>query len=318
MSRFRSDVLDWLETGRVVSGREREVLRKAEMVPSPAAWRTFLGHLTLWLGTIALAAAVIFFFAFNWNDIGRFAKFGLVEVAVVAGLLASWWVELDSAPGKAILVMLSLLTGALLALSGQVYQTGADTYELFAWWAVLILPWVLVSRFSPLWLVWLVLLNLAAFFYFSRSSVIDPWLWSLFGLNGIALALWEAAHRAGLSWLRDSWPPRLVSIAAGVGATALAVWAIFETSESAAMRGLAAFAFAAWLAALYGWYRHVRPDLFMLAGGALSLIAAVAAFLSRHFMDAGSGAFLLIGLVVIAMSAGSAIWLKSAAREQTA
>ena len=82
-------------------------------------------------------------------------------------------------PGKAVLLLLGLLTGALLALTGQVYQTGADTYELFGWWAVLILPWVLVGRFSPLWLVWLALLNLTVHFYFSigwetRAPVLDP------------------------------------------------------------------------------------------------------------------------------------------------
>lgn len=315
MSPFRNEVLDWLRAGRVAPGREREMLRAAAVTPSPAEWRAFLGHLTLWLGTIALAAAVIFFFAFNWADLGRFAKFGLVEAAILAGLLACWRIALDGMAGKAVLVMLSLLTGALLALSGQIYQTGADTYELFAWWAALIVPWVLVGRFSPLWLVWLSLLNLAAFFYFSLSWTIEPWLWTLFALNGVALLLWEAAHRAGLSWLRDGWPPRLVATAAGVGATALAVWAILETGETGGTRTLAALA---WLAALYGWYRHVRPDLFMLAGGVLSLIVAIAVLLSYHLLDTGSGAFLLIGLVVIGLSAGGAIWLKSVAREHLA
>src|SRR5688500_17727132 len=160
MSRFRSDVLGWLESGRVAPGREAEALRVAGIAPSAGEWRAFLGQLTLWLGTIALASAVIFFFAFNWDDLGRFAKFGLVEAAILLGLVALWWLDLDLAPGKAVLMALSLLTGALLALTGQVYQTGADTYELFAWWAVLILPWVLVGRFTPLWLLWLVLLNL--------------------------------------------------------------------------------------------------------------------------------------------------------------
>ena len=85
MSRFRSEVLDWFDAGRVVPGREQEALRAAGVTPSPAEWRAFLGQLTLWLGTIALAAAVIFFFAFNWDDLGRFAKFGLVEAAILAG-----------------------------------------------------------------------------------------------------------------------------------------------------------------------------------------------------------------------------------------
>ena len=316
MSRFRSEVLDWFEAGRIVPGREREALRAAGVTPSPAEWRAFLGQLTLWLGTIALGAAVIFFFAFNWDDLGRFAKFGLVEAAILAALLVCWRVDLDGTPGKAVLMLLSLLTGALLALSGQVYQTGADTFELFVWWAVLILPWVLVGRFSPLWLVWLGLLDLAVYFYFDLAWNSESQIWALFGLNTFALALWEAARRAGLPWLRDSWPPRLVTIASGIWATFLAVRTIVDTGGSDALRGLAALAYLGWLAALYYWYRHVRHDLFMLALGLLSLIAVVAVLLSYHLSGVGSGAYLLIGLVVIGMSAGGAIWLKSAAREQ--
>ena len=318
MSRLRSEVLGWFDGGRVVAERERAVLRGAGLEPTAAEWRAFLGHLTLWLGTVALAAAVIFFFAFNWDDLGRFAKFGLVEAAIVAALLGLWPLDLDKAPAKAVLLLLSLLTGALLALAGQIYQTGADTYELFAWWAVLILPWVVAGRFSPLWLVWLALIDLAAWTYLQRSPEVEPLLWALFAVNTLALAAWEAGHRAGLPWLRDSWPPRLVAVASGVMATALAIWAIVGASDVPGGEAGAAVVYLAWLGALYYWYRRVRPDLFMLAGGVLSLIVAVATFLADAIIDAGSGSFLIIGLVVIGMAAGGAVWLKSVAREQAA
>ncbi|MET1113207.1 MAG: DUF2157 domain-containing protein [Allosphingosinicella sp.] len=317
MSRFRSEVLDWFDSGRVAPGREREVLRSAGITPSPGDWRAFLGQLTLWLGTISLAASVIFFFAFNWDDLGRFAKFGLVEAAILAGLALSLRLDLDGIAGKAMLLLLSLLVGALLALTGQIYQTGADTFQLFAWWAVLILPWVLIGRFSPLWLVWLALLNLAVFLYFQLSWKLDGLLWALFGLNSLALVAWEAAHRAGLGWLRDSWPPRLIAIASAGFATALVVWAIMD-GAGGAVTALAVLAYGAWLAAFYVWYRRKRPDLFMLAGGALSLIVAIVAFLAQTMLGDGSAGLLFIGLVVIGMSAGGAIWLKSVGREQSA
>lgn len=317
MSRHRSEVLHWFEAGRVHPDHEQEVLRAAGMMPSRSEWRTFLGQLSLWLGTIALAAAVIFFFAFNWDDLGRFAKFALVEAAILAGLFACWRVDLDALPGRAVLMLLSLLVGALLALTGQIYQTGADTWELFGWWAALILPWVLVSRFSPLWLLWLALLNMAAFLYFSLARDAEPLLWGLFGLNAFSLISWEAAHRAGFAWLQDSWPPRLVAIASGVAATALAVWATFDGDGVKGL--LASLAYLAWVAAIYGWYRHVRTDLFMLSGGVLSLIVVVVTFLSQHMLNFDSaGGFLFIGLVVIGMSAGGAFWLKSVMREQRA
>jgi uncharacterized membrane protein len=316
MSGFRSEMLGWFDAGRIAPGREEEALRAAGLLPSLAQWRAFLGRLSLWLGTVAMAAAVIFFFAFNWDDLGRFAKFGLVEAAILAGLLACWRVDFDGAPGKAILLLLSLLTGALLALAGQVYQTGADTYELFAYWAALILPWVLVSRFSPLWLLWLGLLDVAAYLYFELYWQSEAQLWTLFLLNGLALAAWEAGHRAGLAWLRDEWPPRLVAVASGTTATALAIWAIVEGGGRSP--ALAALAYLAWVAAIYFWYRRVRPDLFMLAGGVLSLIVVVVAFLSENMLGNDAGGFLFIGLVVIGMSAAGAVWLKSAAREQRA
>lgn len=315
MSGLRGEVLDWFDAGRVAAGREREVLRVAGMAPGPTNWRSFLSQLSLWLGTVALAAAVIFFFAFNWDDLPRMAKFGLVEAAIVAALLACWRVDLDSMAGKAVLLALSLLTGALLALTGQIYQTGADTYELFGWWAVLILPWVLVSRFSPLWLVWLALLNLTAHFYFSIGWETQPLFWAMFALNSIALVAWEAAHRWGLAWLRDSWPPRLIAIGSGFFATGLGIWAIVDSHSRLVIPD--AFAYLVWLGLFYAWYRRVRPDLFMLAGGLLSLVVTVTVFLADLLLDSGSesAGFLIIGLAVIGMSAGGAIWLKSVGRE---
>ncbi|WP_033923133.1 DUF2157 domain-containing protein [Sphingomonas sp. 37zxx] len=316
MSQLRGDVLDWFAARRVAPGRELEVLRAAAMIPAPAQWRVFLGQLALWLGTVALAAAVIFFFAFNWDDLGRLAKFGLVEAAILAALVAYWRIDLDGMAGKAVLTLMSLLVGALLALAGQVYQTGADTFELFSYWAALILPWVLIGCFAPLWLIWLGLVNIALFLYFSLGRSSETLLWALFLVNSVALILSEAARRAGLPWLHESWPPRLIAIANAATATGLIVWAIFAGKGGSTL--FETLAYAAWLAGLYVWYRRFRPDLFMLAAGLLSLIIAVAAILSRHMLDLGGGAYLFIGLVVIGTSAAGAIWLKSIAQEQPA
>lgn len=316
MSRVRGEVLDWLAAQRVAPGRELALLQTAAMIPAPAQWRAFLGQLALWLGTVALATAVIFFFAFNWDDLGRLAKFGLVEAAILAALLACWHLDLDGMAGKAALTLMSLLVGALLALAGQIYQTGADTFELFAYWAALILPWVLVGRFAPLWLIWLGLLNLALFLYFSLGQNGEGFVWAWFALDGLALILWEFAHGIGLSWLRESWPPRLVAIVSAAAATGLIIWAITDGQGRSAL--LATLAYMAWLAGLYVWYRSVRPDLFMLTAGLFSLIVTVAAFMSRHMLGSGGGAFLFIGLIVIGMSAAGAIWLRSVAQEQPA
>jgi uncharacterized membrane protein len=276
-------------------------------------WRYFLAQLCLWLGTLALAASVIFFFAFNWDDLGRFAKFGLVEAAIGVGLIALLFLDLDKAPGKAVLTLLCLLVGALLALTGQVYQTGADSYLLFGWWAALITPWVILGRFTPLWLLWLALINLTVYLYFAVSFDGSGLLWTLFAVNGLALVAWEAGHRLDLSWLRDHWPPRLAAFGCGFMATALGLLAVMDNREAAGL-----IAWLAWLGATYHWYRNVRFDLFMLAGGVLSLIIVATAFLSESLLETGSGALLIIGLAVIGMAGGGAVWLRSLSRTQAA
>jgi len=321
MSELRGAVLGWFDSGRIAPGEAPAVLRAADLTPSRGDWRDFLSRLTLWLGTVALAASVIFFFAFNWDALGRMAKFGLVEGAILIGLLACWRLGVETLAGKAVLLLLSLLAGALLALAGQVYQTGADSWELFAWWAALILPWVLVGRFAPLWLLWLALLNLAAFLYEGIRFDVDfeAMVWGLFVLNSLALAAWEAGRRSGLSGLGEDWPPRLVAMASAASATLLMLWAILDGRDEA-KGALAAVLYFGWLACLYAWYRRVRPDLFMLALAILSLIVSAATLLAKWVFDGGSGAggFLFVGLAVIGMSAAGGLWLKSVAREQAA
>ena len=162
MSTSRTEILEWVERGRLPAEALPAVLRLARITPGPAEWRRFLSRLTLWLGTVFCAAAVIFFFAYNWQAMGRYAKFGLAEGLIIAAVFLAWRLGLERAGGKAALLAAALLVGALLALVGQTYQTGADTYELFAVWALAILPWVAVSCFGALWLLWIGLINLAA------------------------------------------------------------------------------------------------------------------------------------------------------------
>ncbi|HKB81690.1 MAG TPA: DUF2157 domain-containing protein, partial [Burkholderiales bacterium] len=277
------------------------------------SWQRFLDQLLLWLGALLLAAGVIFFFAYNWNDLGRIAKFGLVEALIVAALIVVWRIGLEHIAGKVTLLAVSLFVGALLALVGQTYQTGADTFELFAAWAVLILPWVLVGRLAALWLVWLGLLNLAVIFYYMIFGglfgfLFDPekLLWVLFAVNTVALVAWEiiAARNA-----HEQWAVRLLATASGGLVTALALYSVAEFRNEG---GLGLLAWAVYFVAVYVAYRHMVLDVYILAGGVLSVIVVVTTWLATHLMKSGdaAGAMLFIGLVVIGLSAAGGWWLK--------
>ena len=112
-----------------------------------------------------LVIGVIFFFAFNWQQITRFHKFALIESLVVASL-AGYSYYFNKASSKVFVLAASVFVGVLLAFYGQTYQTGADTWQLFFMWALLITPWVVLAQFASLWLVWLILVNLSLFLYY--------------------------------------------------------------------------------------------------------------------------------------------------------
>jgi uncharacterized membrane protein len=314
----RHEILDWAEEGRIAPQNVRRALDLAGALPDSGAWRQFLDWLLLFAGTLLVAAGVIFFLAFNWNDLGRMAKFALVEVLLVAALAALWRFGVEHIAGKAAMLGAALLTGALFALIGQTYQTGADTFELFAVWAIAILPWALVARFPALWLFCVLLVNLAGFFYLGtmRRPIwffggTERQLWLLFALNTVALIVWEGLALSGIQWLRERWSVRILATASGGFATALAVSDIVSRQSGA---GVAAW--VAWMVAAYILYRHKVKDLFVLAGGVLSVVVVISTFIIRHMFRADAGAFLFIGLLIIGISAAGGWWLKSIAAEE--
>jgi len=297
---IRNAIIGWSERGAITD--VRAALDMAGVLPHAQHWRAFLDRLLLWSGAVALAAAVVFFIAHNWNDLGKLAKFGLLEALVLAAALGYWRLGPEKAAGKASLLVACILFGALLALFGQTYQTGADTWELFANWAGLIAAWVMVCRFAALWILWLAIANVAIVLYFQvRPGVLDiafageRALWTLFAFD-----------------TDERWAPRLLAIAGGTSITALALHAILDWRDAS---GMAFLVYPVWLGCAYAAYRRFMPDLFVLAGGCLSVIVAVTTFLARHLLQGGAeaAAFLLIAMAVIAMAAVCGWWLKQVA-----
>ncbi len=320
MSKPRRQLIEFIEQGIIPAEKIDSALTVLKITPDSKSWRTFVDNLLLWLGGLALAFAVMFFIAYNWKDIGHFAKFGIVEGFITLAIVAYCKLAENTISSKVSLLVATISLGVLLALYGQTYQTGADPWQLFFNWAMLMLPWAIIGRFPAIWIIWVVLMNVSIILYYLTFQGIFGFvfssetgmLWGVFLFNTLAFVAWQLLATTW-HWLSERWAIRLLAVGSGVPLTWLMLFSFFEHRDIDGSTGLI---WALWLAAMYYVYRKVKIDLFMLAGCCLSSITVTVSFLGKQMLQHGeAGAFLFLAFVVIGMGSGAALWLKKIHQE---
>ena len=134
------------------------------------SWLKFLRLLFISLGVSFTTAGIIFFFAYNWNDLDKFIKMGLIEVLIVLTTSTVLFSQFKLDIKNILLTGASVLVGVLFAVFGQIYQTGANAYDFFLGWTLCISLWVFVANFPPLWLVYFTLVNTTFVCYSEQIS----------------------------------------------------------------------------------------------------------------------------------------------------
>ena len=62
----------------------------AGLRPSGSEWREFAVHAMQFAAVLSLAAGMVFLIAFNWENLGLYARFAMVEAPLLAALIAAW------------------------------------------------------------------------------------------------------------------------------------------------------------------------------------------------------------------------------------
>jgi uncharacterized membrane-anchored protein/uncharacterized membrane protein len=285
-------------------------------------WRAFLARATLALGLLLLASAAICGVAANWDAMTKAQRLaGAQGALIVSALLAAWLYRRPAATpirahGRACVVGLAaVLLGALLALVGQTYQTGADTWELFAGWAVLLLPWAVAARSQGVWLLWIVVANLALALLLGERVL--SW-WIVFGgpgfpslvvsaANMFMLAIWEYSARR---WhARTGVGPRVLALLA-VGVLTLAL--MFGESV---VEGLGTYTGVAWVAvtlALGYYYLRMRLDVVVLALLAAAIVCVSLRVVGEWLLRVEPGVWVALPLAALLMGEAvvAARWLR--------
>lgn len=313
-------------------------LKLANLSPQRVDWLRYISHFLVAVGTLLIVAGITAFFAWNWADLGYMTKFALIQSSIVATLVLAWRLGIDSIGGKAALFSSAFLVGMLLAVFGQVYQTGADPYGLFLAWAALILPWVIIGRQAALWILLQLLLNLALIMYWTQvvdppdgwwqlSQLLGPLVWLsstlmnstlaslVFALNAIALVVWEYASNRGLNWMQGRIYPRIMAFGALSNVLIPTVVIIFGASlgERGNIGAISPVLYVIASAAGLFYYQYRKPDLLILTMCVFGAILVISSFFVRHLLNDIGGA-LMLAMLLIAQVAGAAYWLRNISR----
>lgn len=254
--------------------RSREI---AGFIPSRTDWLRFVDLLVLALGTVFLVAGILFFFAFNWADLPKFAKFAVVEGAVIIAIVVAFVLDIDKWGGRMALAAGSILVGVALGVVGTTYQTGADSYNLFVVWTMLVTGWALISRWNIMYIIWLVLLNTSISLYWSQviGTDFNNLDYLLLSINFAFILVWELlAHFNIFDFMKKGrWILYLVMIPVLIYASyQMMDWLYAIRSEYYDALWYAPVAYSVVLSAIVALYMLLKQDLLMVTMMALSIL----------------------------------------------
>lgn len=308
----------------------RSALQHAGGQPGGIAWRQFAAWLLHGAGLGALGAGVLFFVAANWQDYGVLGRFVLLQAALLVSVGVALWRPPPRAVGQAALLLATLLTGGLLALFGQSYQTGADVHELFFVWALLALPFALAAGSGAVWALWFCVLNVAlallcgwvgtehvVWRVLDGRAIGQPTLLMLPCLiNAAAAALFASLTKTRFKPAAPHWLVRLLTTFCFAYGTLACIGVVVgeglwrDQAAAASGQGAAVLlVFTALSVVSAAITLHQRNDVFNMALLAASWIAISTTWLARsmHFNDLGS--FFLIAFWLIATSTAAGLLL---------
>ena len=132
--RLEADLARW-QSGGVITPAIGEAIRN-DLGPSPkgVSIATMVGI----VGGLLIAAAFLAFIAANWSDIARPARFAVLLAGIAGAYTAGAWFDREGRPHLADLsaTVGSIIFGAAIALTGQMYHLGGDFAGGVMLWAI--------------------------------------------------------------------------------------------------------------------------------------------------------------------------------------
>ncbi len=297
-----------------------------DLIEPPRRWGLWAGRLLTIVGAALVLAGIVYFFAFNWNHIPPMAKLGGIAVLLTVAFVTVSMVGFDRLVGEVAASAAVVLVGVFLAVDGQIHQTGADAWQLFAGWAALTFVWALLAGSAAVWCIWIAVADLAVITWSEqvhhadlRGSVVHL---GILLLDGAFLFAREYLVASGRSWPAGRWT-RIVLVLPILTVVVLASFRLWDRNVPlSALDWGVLLSIPATLVTFLVVYRRRLADLVVLSATAVATCLVIDLQLFQVFTDQGRnadfGIFFVLGLVTLGIFAVAVAGVRSAARAMEA
>ncbi|MCA0991937.1 GDYXXLXY domain-containing protein [Guptibacillus hwajinpoensis] len=168
-------------------------------------------HTGYLLGLSLLISSVIYFFASNWQGIGRIEKImlaiGLMLLFFVVATLLSRFQHSQRFLERWLWLIGTIAFGVSIALIGQTYNSHADSYVLYLIWMVPAVIFGILTGYKAFYVLSFLLSQLAFYFYVFPTSYFPDWKpETALILVFVYLLITHAwFFLSSSSWLRSNW-----------------------------------------------------------------------------------------------------------------
>ena len=253
------------------------------------------------IGLALIAVSIVYLLAANWWMLPKFVQLFMPQVLLLGSALLSIRFAARERLRQSLDTVSGLMLGLSLAVIGQIYQTGADSYQLFLLWALLLLPWLYRPNIG-VFALFCVVSQLALYFYFKQSFWLvraeTAYLLSLNLLTGLSL-IYALRYYPVLRYL-------LIAVV-----VLISVFSMFRFIDSNSIWYLASVLVLALLFSAYFYTRQQQLETSLLVAGlALSFSILIFDLTDQYLQNSAAGLLVLALLIFGWFAAISALLIK--------
>ncbi len=299
MIKFQREDIHIISRHSNISEKSIDTILKKNVYNSKESWHKFLRLFFISLGVCFTTAGILFFFAYNWANLHKFIKIGLIEALIIITTSIALFSKANSDIKNILLTGASMLVGVLFAVFGQVYQTGANAYDFFLGWTMAITLWAFIANFPPLSLLFIVLVNTTLILYFEQVVLNGSYVFLytlLFIINVLFLMAFLFGNKFYEKLKIPTWFLNIIALGAISFSTIGIIAGIFEREETTSLL-LSSLLITVLLYTLGIRYGLKTKSSFFISIISFSTIIIISSFLIKLSHD--EAMFFLIGLFII-------------------